>query len=287
MVILFYYSMEYTLVNCTIQPDNEINREILIAELGSIGFESFSETETTVESYVPSSDFLLESLIKLSYDDHLDFKFHYTIDTIPDQNWNEEWEKNYFKPLLIADKCLIRAPFHSDYTNAEYEIIIEPDMAFGTGNHETTSLMIEEILEESLIGKTILDMGCGTGILGILAAKRGATSITSIDIDQRAINSTIKNSHTNSIDNLEVVLGGAEFIPDKKYDIIYANIHRNILINDMHSYFNALKPLGKLVMSGFYTEDLKPIQHQASNLGLQFERFTERDKWIVAVFTLK
>jgi ribosomal protein L11 methyltransferase len=279
--------MEYTLVNCTIQPDNEINREILIAELGSIGFESFSETETTVESYVPSSDFLLESLINLSYDDLLDFKFHYTIDTIPDQHWNEEWEKNYFKPLLIADKCLIRAPFHSDYTNAEYEIIIEPDMAFGTGNHETTSLMIEEILEESLIGKTILDMGCGTGILGILAAKRGATSITSIDIDQRAINSTIKNSHTNSIDNLEVVLGGAEFIPDKKYDIIYANIHRNILINDMHSYFNALKPLGKLVMSGFYTEDLKPIQHQASNLGLQFERFTERDKWIVAVFTLK
>jgi ribosomal protein L11 methyltransferase len=279
--------MEYTLVNCTIQPDNEINREILIAELGSIGFESFSETETTVESYVPSSDFSLENLIKLSHDDHFDFKFHYTIDTIPDQNWNEVWEKNYFKPLLIADKCLIRAPFHTDYSNAEYEIIIEPDMAFGTGNHETTSLMIEEILEENLIGKTVLDMGCGTGILGILAAKKGAKSITSIDIDQHAINSTIKNSQNNCIDNLEVLLGGAAFIPDKKYDIIFANIHRNILINDMHYYINALKPLGKLVMSGFYADDLNPIKHHANNLGLQFERFTERGNWVVAVFTSK
>jgi ribosomal protein L11 methyltransferase len=182
---------------------------------------------------------------------------------------------------------LIRAPFHTDYTNAEYEIIIEPGMAFGTGNHETTCLMIEEILEENLIGKTVLDMGCGTGILGILSSKKGATSITSIDIDQRAINSTIENSFNNSIDNLEIVIGGAEFIPDKKYDFIYANIHRNILINDMHFFFNALKPLGKLVMSGFYTDDLNPIKHHAINLGLQFERFTEKENWVVAVFTSK
>ena len=279
--------MEYTNVNCTLQPDNEINREILIAELGSIGFESFIETETGVESYIPSSDFSLEKLKILSNNDYLDFKFSFKIDTIPDQNWNEVWEKNYFKPLLIADKCLIRAPFHNEYPKADYEIIIEPGMAFGTGNHETTSLMIEEILEENLIGKTVLDVGCGTGILSILAAMKGAKSITSIDIDQRAINSTIENSLNNNIGNLEVILGGAAFIPDKKYDYIYANIHRNILINDMHYYCNVLKPCGKLLLSGFYSDDLISIKAHANNLGLQFERFAEREKWIVGVFTSK
>lgn len=279
--------MEYTKVNCTLHPDTEINREILIAELGNIGFESFNETEDAVESYIPSSYYSRAEVLKLSYSDHLTFRFDFITETIADQNWNEIWEKNYFKPLLIADKCLIRAPFHNEYPKAEYEIIIEPGMAFGTGNHETTSLMIEEILEENLIGNAVLDMGCGTGILSILATMRGATSVTSIDIDQWAIKSTIENASQNNIKNLVVISGGAELIPAQMYDFIYANIQRNILINDMHYYCNALKSGGKLIMSGFYSDDLTPIKIRASELGLLFERSTEKEQWVLAVFTSK
>ena len=279
--------MEYTKVNCTIQPDTEINREILIAELGNIGFESFNETEDAVESYIPSCYFSKDEVIKLSHNDYLTFRIDFTTDTIVDQNWNEIWEKNYFKPLLIADKCLIRAPFHNEYPIAEYEIIIEPGMAFGTGNHETTCLMMEEILKENLIGNTVLDMGCGTGILSILASMRGAASVTSIDIDQWAIKSTIENASLNNIKNLVVISGGAELIPVQMYDHIYANIQRNILINDMPYYCKALKSGGKLIMSGFYSHDLIPIKKRASELGLLFERFAEKEQWVVGVFTSK
>jgi len=287
VVFIFELTMEYTKVNCTLQPDTEINREILIAELGNIGFESFNETEDAVESYIPSSSFSIDEVMKLSQNDYLTFRFDFTTDTIADQNWNEIWEKNYFKPLLIAEKCLIRAPFHDEYPNAEYEIIIVPGMAFGTGNHETTSLMIEEILKENLIGNIVLDMGCGTGILSILASMRGATSVTSIDIDQWAIKSTIENASQNNIKNLDVISGGAELIPDQMYDLIYANIQRNILINDMPYYCKALKSGGKLIMSGFYSDDLIPIKKRASELGLLFERFAEKEQWVVGVFTSK
>ena len=238
--------MEYTKTTCVLQPDTEINREILVAELGNIGYESFTETDESVEAYIPSADFSEETLSHLLPIDFNHFRFSSTSETIPEQNWNEVWEKNYFQPLLIANQCLIRAPYHTDYPSAPYEIVIEPGMAFGTGNHETTSLMISEILEEHLIGKTVLDMGCGTGILSILAAKRGAEKITSIDIDQWAINSTIENSTFNNVLNLEIIQGGAESIPNLKYDFIYANIQRNILLNDMPQYCKVLKRGGRI-----------------------------------------
>lgn len=279
--------MEYTKVNCYLQPDTEINREILIAELANIGFESFAETEEFIESYIPSIDYSKDKLFNLYHDDYLSFKFQFTAVIIPDENWNQIWEKNYFKPLIIADKCLIRAPFHDEVPYAEYEIIIEPCMAFGTGNHETTSLMIEEILEENLYGKTVLDMGCGTGILSILASKKGAKSITSIDIDQWAVNSTVENSIRNKINNLEVLLGGAEQIKNNQYDFIYANIHRNILLNDLPQYVQALNQGGELIMSGFYLSDLVSIETRAYELGLLFKKHSEKENWAVGVFTLK
>lgn len=277
--------MEYTNVNCILQPDTEINREILVAELGNIGYESFTETDECVEAYITTTDFSEEALIHLFPVDFPYFQFSFTSETIPDQNWNEVWEKNYFQPLMIADRCLIRAPFHTDYPNAEYEILIEPSMAFGTGNHETTSLMISEILDQNLIGKTVLDIGCGTGILSILASKRGAENITGVDIDNWAIKSTTENAAYNNISNLEVIQGGAEAIPDKKFDFIYANIHRNILLNDLPQYYKALKKGGELIMSGFFTDNLELIKERATALGLQFSRFTENEKWVAAVFT--
>lgn len=279
--------MEYTKINCSLQPDTEINREILIAELGNAGCESFTETDEFVEAYIPTADFSETALIKLFPMDFSYFKFSYTSEVIPDQNWNEVWEKNYFQPLVIADRCLIRAPFHTDYPQTEYEIVIEPGMAFGTGNHETTSLIIAKIFEQDLIGKTVLDMGCGTGILGILASMRGAKKIIGIDIDTWAINSSVENAAYNKVQNLEMILGGAEAIPDTKFDFIYANIQRNILLNDMPQYCKALKQGGELLMSGFYADDLESIKERALELGLEFKNFAENEKWVVAAFTSK
>ena len=279
--------MEYTKINCSLQPDTEINREILIAELGNAGCESFTETDEFVEAYIPTADFSEAGITKLFPHDFSYFKFSFTTEVIPDQNWNEVWEKNYFQPLVIADRCLIRAPFHTDYPKTEYEIVIEPGMAFGTGNHETTSLIIAKIFEQELIGKTVLDMGCGTGILGILASMRGAKKIIGIDIDTWAINSSVENAANNNVQNLEVILGGAEARPDTKFDFIYANIQRNILLNDMPQYCKALKQGGELLMSGFYIDDLESIKERALELGLEFKNFTENEKWVVAAFTSK
>jgi len=279
--------MEYTKINCKIEPDIEINREILIAELGNIGYESFTETTDLVEAYIPTTDFSNDDLSTLFPVGYPGFQFSFSSETIPDQNWNEVWEKNYFQPLMIADRCLIRAPFHTDYPKAEYEIVIEPGMAFGTGNHETTSMMISEILEQNLIGKVVLDMGCGTGVLSILASMRGADSVTAIDIDSWAINSVTENAVLNNVSNLEVIQGGAESLKDNKFDFIYANIQRNILLNDMPQYCKVLKQDGELIMSGFYVDDLEPVKKRAIELGLQFIRFTENQKWVAAVFTSK
>jgi len=279
--------MEYMKTSCTLLPDTEINREILVAELGNIGYESFTETEECLEGYIVADCFSEDALLQLSIFDFQDIKVTFTHETIPDQNWNEVWEKNYFKPLVIENRCVIRAPFHEDYPTAEYEVVIEPGMAFGTGNHETTSLMISEILEQNLVGKTVLDMGCGTGILSILASQKGAEQILGIDIDQWAVNSSVENAALNKVSNLEIIRGGAEVIPPGKFDLICANIQRNILLNDMHLYIKALKNGGELIMSGFYTEDLETIKGRAAELGLQFLRYSENDRWVAAVFTLK
>ena len=279
--------MEYTKVNLILFPDTELTREILIAELGNIGYESFTESDLLIEAFIPTSDFQKEDLIGLSEQNPSSFQFKFTSEVIPDQNWNEIWEKNYFKPLLIAERCLIRAPFHTEYPNAEFEIIIEPGMAFGTGNHETTNLMISEILGEDVKGKTVLDMGCGTGILSILVSKMGANKITSIDIDSWAIKSTKENATNNNITNLEVIQGGAEVIPDKKFDFIYANIQRNILLMDLPQYYKALNKNGELIMSGFYETDFDSIKGRALELGLHFKKISNNEKWIATVFTLK
>ena len=279
--------MEYTKTSCKIDPDSAENREILVAELGEIGYESFTETDELVDAYIITPDFSEKSLENLFPANYPCFQVTFSFEAIPDQNWNEVWEKNYFQPLLVADRCLIRAPFHVDYPAAEFEIIIDPGMAFGTGNHETTSLMITEILNENLIGKKILDMGCGTGILTILASKMGAERVTAIDIDSWAFNSSVENTKSNSVSNADIILGGAEVIPDQKFDFIYANIQRNILLKDMASYANVLNKGGELIMSGFYRNDLESIKEKATELGLQFIRVTENATWVAAAFTSK
>ena len=188
MVAVFFYLsqnffMDYCKVDISVEPLQQWFSDTLISQLGEVGYESFVETERGFEAYIPTAKFSEEVLIKTLKQVKGKFSINYNLETIADQNWNEVWEKNYFEPLVINDICLIRAPFHKEYPVCPIEIIIEPNMAFGTGNHETTSLMVETILKEKLEGKTVLDMGCGTGILAILASKLGAKKITAIDID--------------------------------------------------------------------------------------------------------
>ena len=278
--------MEYTKVSCFLEPDSEINREILTAQMGELGFDSFSETSEAVEAFIPTSVFS-ETLLQDETLNNLSlFKVRFQTEVIPDQNWNEVWEKNYFKPLLVEDRCLIRAPFHTNAPKAEYEIVIDPRMAFGTGNHETTYLMISAILKQDLQGKQVLDMGCGTGILGILASMRGAEAVTAIDIDEWAYNNTIENAEINQISNIDAAIGDASLLGKYKFDVIYANIHRNVLLQDLPVYASVMCKEAEIIMSGFYLEDLPAISAKAEEVGLKPAGYQERNNWVAARFTL-
>lgn len=278
--------MEYTKITCTLSPDNELAREMLVAELGNVGFESFVETEDTVEAYIPAGIYMPELLLSDSLTNNEFFSFSSSAEVIADQNWNEVWEQNYFEPLLIEEQCMIRAPFHEEYPDANYQIIINPKMAFGTGNHETTHLMIKAMLDLDLNNKNVLDMGCGSGVLSILASQKGASEITAIDIDEWSTNNTVENASLNQITNIFVLLGDAELLTDQQFDVILANIQRNILLQDMDAYRKVLKKGGILVMSGFYISDLEAIVEKAGVLDLELIQSDERSEWCAACFKL-
>lgn len=270
----FYFTVE------PVQPATEI----LIAELGELGFESFVETETGLQAFIIAEDFQENMLDEVQILTSEEFEITYTSEDIEQVNWNEEWEKNYFQPLLINDQVLIRAPFHQNYPQAKYQIIIEPNMAFGTGNHETTTLMLEHLSDIPLDGQLVLDMGCGTGILGIYAAMLGANKITAIDIDSWSFEATVENSRLNGITNLEAFIGDAELLEQKKFDIILANIQKNIILQDVEKYVLALKEEGLLILSGFYKEDSEAIIGKASELLLKKMEIKEKNNWVAISF---
>jgi len=280
-----YFELTFT-YNSSIE-DNIIN-DILAAELGAIGFESFSEIAHGLQAYIQTVDFNPEKLDALLNDFPLTgILFQYKQKHIEEQNWNEEWEKNYFQPIRVEDKCLIRASFHPEESGFEHEIIINPKMAFGTGNHATTYLMIKEILSIDLKDKNILDMGCGTAVLAILAAKKGARQLVAIDIDEWAYNNALENCELNKTNQIEVKFGGAEQIKSTdSFDYIFANINRNILLNDIQTYAPALTPGGFLYMSGFYTEDIPVIEAECNRNNLSLISYTQKDNW-AAVKTKK
>ncbi|WP_297089605.1 50S ribosomal protein L11 methyltransferase [uncultured Draconibacterium sp.] len=277
--------MDYQKVTIQITPFQEWLRDILNAQLAEIGFDSFVETEEGFEAFIPAASFSEENLNAVLADFSGDFSFKVKSEFIADQNWNEEWEKNYFKPLVIGGECMIRAPFHTEYPEAKYEIIIEPNMAFGTGNHETTATIIESILQNDLSGKTILDMGCGTGILSILASMKGAKQITAIDIDNWSYEGTLENAQLNNIGNIEIKLGDASILGTDTFDLIFANIHKNVLLNDMEAYYSVLNMGGTLILSGFYKEDIPDIKRKAESLGMVDAGFVEKNNWVAHSFT--
>lgn len=279
--------MNYTKIDITITPFQEWVRDVLAAQLGEISFESFTETETGLEAFIPENQFEESSLEEVLQPFQKEFNMKITQETIEDKNWNEEWEKNYFKPLVIANQCVVRAPFHTDYPKMQYEIIIEPNMAFGTGNHETTSMMLEYILEEEINDKNVLDMGCGTGILSIMASLKGAKKITAIDIDEWSFKGTQENAKLNNIQNIEVKHGDVALLGNETYDFIFANIHKNVLIADLPEYTKYLNKNGKIFLSGFYKEDIPDIKAQAEKCGLTDSGFTSGNNWVAHAFTRK
>lgn len=274
--------MIYTQISFKLNPDNQENREILVAMLSDLPFESFDESEDVVMGYIPGDTVEFDQINETT--SYLSFSVQIENEQIPDKNWNEVWEKNYFKPLLLGNRCLVRAPFHTEYEPAEFELVIEPKMAFGTGNHETTTLVAEQILEMDLTGKTVLDMGCGTGILGMLASMKGAKSVTAIDIDRWSFESTIENVRLNNIDNLNVMLGDASMLGNEAFEIIFANIHKNVIVNDLPKYESVLKSGGKIFLSGFYKHDMPDIKDTAESLGLLGTGFQEKNNWVVYSF---
>ncbi len=260
----------------------ELGSEILIAELGEKAFESFIETETGVSAYVQKElwdETILEDIQIL---ENPEFKIDYTFEEIEQVNWNEEWEKN-FEAIEVDGKCHVRAPFHKK-TNAEYDIVIEPKMSFGTGHHETTHMMIQHILETNFTNKKTLDMGCGTAILAILAEMKGANPIDAIDIDNWCYLNSIENAERNNCNHISVYEGDAALLVGKKYDIIIANINRNILLNDMQTYVDCLNENGILFLSGFYTEDIPIISESCTSKGLKYEKQFERNNWVALKF---
>ena len=277
--------MNYIELTCTIEPFDQTIREILTAELSQIGFESFVETEFELQSYIQEDIFNQDALDSLNIFTNKDFKISCKLKNIEEQNWNETWEKEYFQPLHIANQCVIRSSFHKDYPKSNYEILIDPKMSFGTGHHETTSLMIEEILEHNIEGKDILDMGCGTGILAILSSMRGAKNILAIDNDEWSYKNTVENLSLNNIKNVEPLLGDKKDIINKKFDIIFANINKNILLADISQYSKCLNNNGLLLLSGFYTEDYDDLNKVLNKNGLSFKSKRTNNNWMMMVFS--
>ncbi len=276
--------MDYFKITINIDPFEEWLSDVLAAQLGEKGFEGFMETENGLEAFIPASNFKEGDIYHVLEAFKEDFKFDVEKELIKSQNWNEVWEKNYFKPLVISEECVIRALFHTDFPKAKYQIVIEPNMAFGTGNHETTSMMVETILENSFENKTVLDMGCGTGILGILASMKGAKRVTAIDIDKWSFSGAKENAALNNINNMEVKLGDASLLGREKFDIIFANIHKNVLLNDLAAYFDVLRSGGTLIMSGFYSEDIPEVKVKAEALGLTDSGFKTNNNWVAHSF---
>jgi len=271
----------YIAYNFTISP-TEPATEILIAELGVAGFESFVETEKGVTAYIQKefdNETILDNIFILT---SKEFEITYTKEEIAQVNWNSEWEKN-FNSIQVDDQVSIRAPFHED-PNLKYDIVIEPKMSFGTGHHETTHMMVQHLLEIDMTDRKVLDMGCGTGILAIFAEMKGAKPIDAIDIDTWCYENSLENCDRNQCKHISVYEGDASLLINKKYDIIIANINRNILLNDLKIYANCLNDDGLLLLSGFYQEDISVIDSEASKYNLQIEKIIERNNWVAVKY---
>jgi ribosomal protein L11 methyltransferase len=277
--------MEYIELIC--HPSRaEHAADLLIGMLADAGFESFTENENgTLSAFMQASLYTIELTTKLSSDEFAEFLDSFHAEHIADQNWNAVWESQY-DPVLIDNRCMVRAPFHPQPVGLEFDIVIMPKMSFGTAHHETTKLMIQYLLSMQVSGKSLLDMGSGTAVLAILARMKGAFPVSAIDNDEWAYNNAVENVQGNNFADIEVLSGDASLLAGKKFDIVLANINRNILLNDIPAYRESLNADGKLFMSGFYSEDLPLIEAKANESGLRILSSRMDNNWTAACFTL-
>jgi ribosomal protein L11 methyltransferase len=273
---------DYIELNCKITPNTETNRDILTAHLAELGFESFMDTDEGLKSYIQSKLFN-EGMLATAISENMPGSVDYSSKVIKNENWNAIWESS-FEPVIINEECIIKAPFHKNLPQAKYEIVIEPKMSFGTGHHETTFLMVQSVLKTDFEKKQVLDMGCGTGILSILSSMRGAEKVVAIDNDEWAYTNTIENIDRNNRENVVAIQGDAFSIPNEKFDVILANINRNILLRDMHIYCKYLMHQGLALFSGIYESDMQAILNEAKKNHLEFLEYESKNNWVVMRF---
>ena len=269
--------MEYTEFDIRL---NEVNpySDILVARLNEIQFESYSEVEGGIRAYVQTKLLDADAAKEILFEISKLTKVSFTINKVEQKNWNAEWESNY-SPVMINDNCVIRAHFHNNFPALKYEIIITPKMSFGTGHHQTTLLMVNEMFNLNLKEKFILDMGSGTGILAILASKLGARHLIAIDSDEWAFKNAKENSQLNNISNINFIHGDINDIGDTKFDVVFANISRNVILNDIEIYVDQMKDDGQILLSGFLKEDIPLILEKTGQLGLELVVVKNKDKW--------
>ena len=271
-------TFEYTFTT----PSSDVQHDMLITMLADIGFDSFMDESHTLKAYCSAEnrdDIAVDSLLSDPVFQGIQLL---NVEEMPDKDWNELWEASY-QPVVVNERCRVRAPFHEPDPSFEFDLVIEPKMSFGTANHETTAQIIQLMLETDFQGKEVLDMGSGTAVLAILAKKLGATRTVAIDNDEWAYRNAFTNCELNGISDIEIVLGDALAIQGK-HDMVLANINRNILLRDMHYYVDAMRENAHIFFSGFYTEDLESIKAEAERLGLRYCRHLSRNNWVAAEF---
>lgn len=279
---------DYQEVRIDITPCTEEATDLLAAYLADVGFESFVPDEAGLTAYIAASDFDPQAVEDIIASFPMEIEAAISDKFIEGKDWNSEWEKNYFKPIVVGGECVVHSSFHTDVPEAKYDIVIDPKMAFGTGHHSTTSLIIEYLLGEELEGKSVIDMGTGTGILAILARKRGATPVTGIEIDEGAWQNAVENATLNDASDVHMVHGDARALtqatrPDSSHDhhadLLIANINRNIILADLDEYAAALKPGGTMILSGFYEQDVHLLTEVGALHGLTPVDRKSRDNW--------
>lgn len=263
-------------------PTSDIQHDMLTTMLGDLGFDSFMDDDMGMKAYCTEEqrdDQAVEELLRMEVFSGVRLL---TVEEMPDKDWNELWEASY-QPVVVNERCRVRAPFHEPDPSFEFDLVIEPKMSFGTANHETTAQIITLMLETDFQGKEVLDMGSGTAVLAILAKKLGAAKTVAIDNDEWAYRNAFTNVALNGINDIEIVLGDASAIKGT-FDVVLANINRNILLRDMHCYVDAMRPQAHIFFSGFYEEDLQSIKEEAAHLGLSYKRHLAKNRWVAAEF---
>lgn len=271
---------DYIELRLDMTPCSETATDVMAALLCDYGYESFVPDEVGLTAYIKKELFDADAVNTVIADFPMEIKITCAHDVVEGQDWNSEWEKNYFKPIIVGDKCVIHSSFHKDIPTLPYDIVIDPKMAFGTGHHATTSLIIEQLVDAPLTGKSVIDMGTGTGILAILSLMRGANSVSAVEIDPVAHANAIENLRINNAEAIDLRLGDASMLPSlPKADYFIANINRNIITADIANYNQALNDGGVMLLSGFYEADIEVVLSFAQPLGLKYVSHTVKDNW--------